>query len=196
VGDTLLDSARARRPLTPTWRARYRKPIVLDEVCYEGDLPNGWGNITGKELTHRFWEGVVGGGYVGHGEALLSPDEVIWWAKGGGLVGESPARIAFLGRILEEGPTEGLDVVGEVTNTHLSSAGQAGAYYLTYFGPRQPAWVTLMLPEGQRYQADVIDTWQMTVTKQPEPVSDGSTIHLPRTPYLALRLQRLDSGAG
>ena len=178
--------------LTPTWRARYRKPIVLDEVCYEGDLPNGWGNITGQELTRRFWECTVRGGYVGHGETFLRPNDVVWWSKGGELIGESPPRLAFLRRILEEGPTEGLDFVGEVTNTHLSSAGKAGVYYLTYFGPRQPSQVSLALPEGQRYRADVIDTWQMTVSTLPELVADGSTIHLPRSPFLALRLRRVD----
>jgi hypothetical protein len=181
--------------LTPIWRAQYRKPVVLDEVCYEGDLPNGWGNITGAELTRRCWEGAVGGGYVGHGETFLRPDEVIWWAKGGKLRGESPARIAFLRRILEEGPPEGLDVVGEVTNTHLRSAGQVGAYYLTYFGPRQPAQVTLSLPDGQRYRADLIDTWQMTVTPLAASVEHNSTIHLPRVPYLAVRLARIDPGS-
>ena len=30
--------------LVSTWREQYRKPIVVDECCYEGDLPNGWGN--------------------------------------------------------------------------------------------------------------------------------------------------------
>lgn len=179
--------------LTPTWRSRYRKPVVLDEVCYEGDLPNGWGNITGAELTRRCWQGAVSGGYVGHGETYLRPDEAIWWAKGGHLEGESPARIAFLRRILEEGPAEGLDIAGEVTNTHLLSAGQAGAFYLTYFGPRQPSLVTLSLSEGERYQADLIDTWAMTVTPLTEPLQHGSTIPLPRKPYLALRLRRIDA---
>ncbi|MDQ4100301.1 MAG: DUF5060 domain-containing protein [Chloroflexota bacterium] len=179
--------------LAPTWRAQYQKPVVLDEVCYEGDLPNGWGNVTGADLTHRFWQGIVGGGYVTHGETFLRPDDVIWWAKGGDLQGESPARIAFLRRILEDAPSEGLDVVGEVTNTHLPSTGQVGAFYLTYFGPRQPARVTLSLPEGQRYRADLIDTWEMGVTPLTDSAQHGSTIHLPGKPYLTLRLRRIAS---
>jgi len=32
------------------WREKYRKPVVLDEICYEGNLQFGWGNISGKEL--------------------------------------------------------------------------------------------------------------------------------------------------
>ncbi len=178
--------------LTPTWRAQYHKPIVLDEVCYEGDLPNGWGNVTGAELTHRFWLGIVGGGYVTHGETFLRPDEVIWWAKGGTLEGESPARIAFLRRILEEGPSEGLELVGEVTNTHLQSAGQVGSFYLTYFGPRQPSLLTLNLPPGQLYEADLIDTLEMTIAPLATSVQQDSTLHLPRKPFQALRLRRVD----
>ena len=176
--------------LIPVWRQQYRKPVIVDEACYEGDLPNGWGNITGAELTRRFWEGTVSGGYVGHGETWLHPEDVIWWSKGGTLRGESPARIAFLRQILEEGPPEGLDPVANVTNTHLGSAGQAGKYYLTYFGYRHPAQVTFSLPEGQRYQADVIDTWEMTIAPLDCPVERGTTIRLPRKPYLAVRLQR------
>jgi hypothetical protein len=182
--------------LTPTWRAEYQKPVVLDEVCYEGDLPNGWGNVTGAELTHRFWQGVVGGGYVTHGETFLRPDEAIWWSKGGTLEGESPARIAFLRRILEEGPSEGLDLVGEVTNTHLHSAGQVGAFSLTYFGPRQPSRLTLNLPPGQRYEADLIDTLEMTIAPLATLVEQGSTVHLQRKPFQALRLRRVDQEPG
>lgn len=38
------------------WREIYRKPVVLDEICYEGNLQFGWGNISGRELVRRFWE--------------------------------------------------------------------------------------------------------------------------------------------
>lgn len=57
------------------WRETYKKPIVLDEICYEGNLQFGWGNISGKELLRRFWEGSVRGGYVGHG---LAPYDLKW----------------------------------------------------------------------------------------------------------------------
>ena len=177
--------------LVPVWRQQYRKPVVVDEACYEGDLPNGWGNLTGAELTRRFWEGAACGGYVGHGETFLHPEDVVWWSKGGTLCGESPARIAFLSQVLQEGPSEGLDPVGQTTNTHLPSGGRAGEYYLTYFGYRQPARVTFTVPEGQRYRAEVIDTWNMTITPQDQLVEKGSTLELPRRPYLALRLRRV-----
>ena len=92
----------------PRWLGTWGKPVVVDECCYEGDLPYAWGNISGQEMTRRFWRCVLGGGYCTHGETFLAADEVLWWAKGGRLKGESPARIAFLRGILAEipGPLE------------------------------------------------------------------------------------------
>ena len=80
-------------------------PIVIDECGYEGDIDQGWGNITGEEMVRRCWEGAVRGGYVGHGETYLDDAEELWWSKGGELAGTSPERIAFLHRVIRESPT-------------------------------------------------------------------------------------------
>jgi hypothetical protein len=40
-------------PLIPKWIADYQKPIVIDECCYEGNIPNSWGSLTGWEMTAR-----------------------------------------------------------------------------------------------------------------------------------------------
>ena len=58
---------------------------------YEGDVPQGWGNLTPKQMTQRFWLGTMSGCYVGHGETYVHPEDVLWWAKGGVLHGESPS---------------------------------------------------------------------------------------------------------
>jgi hypothetical protein len=176
--------------LAGTWREQYHKPVVLDEVCYEGDIPNGWGNIPAEELTRRVWEGTTRGGYVGHGETYLDSHDELWWSKGGVLKGQSPARIAFLRRVLEDGPVRELDPVGEITNTHLASAGQPGEYYLTYLGNRQPREITFFLPPDQKYRAEVIDTWEMTVMPLDQVVENQSAIALPGKPYIAVRLRR------
>lgn len=89
----------------PELRAKYGKPIVFDEICYEGNIDMGWGNISAFELTHRFWTATVYGGYCTHGETYLDPDDILWWAKGGILKGESPERIAFLRGIVESLPS-------------------------------------------------------------------------------------------
>ncbi|GAA2864103.1 hypothetical protein GCM10020220_061720 [Nonomuraea rubra] len=49
--------------VTPTdeWLRTCLKPVVLDEICYEGNIGKRWGNITGEELVDRFWEGMARG---------------------------------------------------------------------------------------------------------------------------------------
>jgi hypothetical protein len=177
--------------LAAQWRETYRKPVVIDECCYEGNLPNGWGNLTAEEMTRRFWEATVRGGYCGHGETYLDPGEVIWWSKGGTLKGGSPQRIAFLRRVLESLPPGGLDPLGEMTNTHMQSAGQPGRFYLTYFGFRQPGEVTVTIPAAGPFRAEVIDTWNMTIAALPEPVQGRAVIPLPSQPYIALLLRAI-----
>lgn len=91
------------------WREKYRKPVVIDECCYEGNLQHFWGSISGREMTSRFWRVVTMGGYCTHGETILDEeDEILWWSRGGVLKGESPARIGFLRSIVESlpGPIE------------------------------------------------------------------------------------------
>ncbi len=169
------------------WRETYGKPVVVDECKYEGNIENQWGNISAREMVHRFWLGTVGGGYVGHGETYLHPDDVLWWSKGGVLHGESPQRIAFLRQVLDESPPAGLEPVNRLC------ASKGTDYYLYYFGVSQPAVQTLDLPEDRSYTADVIDTWEMTVTPLPDVYSGKSIVDLPGRPYLALRVQPQDA---
>ena len=89
------------------WRNLYNKPIIVDECCYEGNIEHDWGNITDKEMVHRFgrvllrrvcraWRNL----YTSSGYPLV--------VQGGVLYGKSPERIAFLRKIIEEGPSDGL----------------------------------------------------------------------------------------
>jgi len=86
------------------WVRRYQKPVMLDECCYEGNIEHFWGSITGREMSRRFWRAVTSGAYCTHGETFYSDDEILWWARGGCLKGESPARIAFCREIIESLP--------------------------------------------------------------------------------------------
>lgn len=95
---------------------RHGKPVMIDECRYEGTLPEFWGNLSGQDMTRAFWRVTVQGGYCTHGETFYpgtelgdkatetGEEEVVWWAKGGRLNGESPARIAFLRKLVEELP--------------------------------------------------------------------------------------------
>ncbi len=88
----------------PELQRKYHKPVVFDECRYEGNIVHSWGSLSAKEMTHRFWTAVVYGGYCTHGETYYSDDDILWWAKGGTLKGESPVRIGFLKSIMEELP--------------------------------------------------------------------------------------------
>jgi hypothetical protein len=83
------------------WRKLYGKPVVIDECGYEGDINMLWGDLSPQKMMHRFWTGFCQGGYVGHGETYVNEREELWWSKGGELIGQSPARIAFLCQIFE-----------------------------------------------------------------------------------------------
>lgn len=170
------------------WRKEYGKPVVFDEVCYEGNIEDPWGNITAQELVHRFWRGTIAGCYVGHGETYLHPDEVLWWSKGGVLHGESAPRIEFLRRILEAAPPGGLDPFEGNWRYQDRCAMRPGEFYLFYFGPHQPSFWTL--PEGGPWRVEVIDTWQMTISAVGETWSGNERVPLPAKPYQALRVVR------
>jgi hypothetical protein len=177
---------------TNLWRDQYRKPVVVDECCYEGNIPNGWGNISAQEMVHRFWEGTVRGGYVGHGETYLHPDEILWWSKGGVLHGQSPERIAFLHRIMQDGPERGLNPVEDVVvqGRQYAMSSKGDDYYLIYFGIKQPAEATFNLPAANSYRGEVIDTWEMTLTPLGENLSGKFTVELPGKPCIAVRFQK------
>jgi len=178
---------------TAEWRARWGKPAVLDECGYEGNINWGWGNLTGEELTRRMWEGTVRGGYFGHGETYLNDREELWWSKGGELIGESPARIDFLRRILEDSPAAGLSPnPGGLSYWDVPVGGVEGEYYLFYFGFSRPAFRVIDLPGERAYRLDVIDTWNMTVTPLPGEHRKKARVSLPSRQFMAIRARAIN----
>ena len=194
--------------VSPLLRDIYRKPIIHDEINYEGNIASRWGQLSGEEMVYRFWVGIVGGAYVTHGETNLGdPFGDGWISTGGTLSRESPARIAFLRKIVEEGPTEGLNPIEQYWQPNI--AGKRGQYYLIYFG-KEPVteWAFLLpdddLRDGMRFKAELIDTWNMTITPVEQVFEvqrmdryqfiekSKSKITLPGKPYMALRLRRID----
>ena len=197
---------------TAEWRHEWGKPIVNDEPEYEGNIPRPWGNVSARELVHRFWVTVTRGGYAGHGETYLQPDDSIWWAKGGMLHGEAWKRIGFLRDLIEQDVKSGLTPLAEEGRWEWSrvSGARDGDYRLIYFGEHQPAHWAVGLPmEDGNYDIDLIDTWAMTITpleKAPLPMSPalrqrngaiaGGTpeaafgVYLPGRPHLAVRVRR------
>lgn len=188
------------------YRDVYRKPVVYDEVKYEGDAKFRWADLTAFDMVHRFWCGTAGGTYVGHGDYFNTLGEDTWTSFGGKLLGQSVPRLAFLRRILEDGPASGLDPIDKWNDP--DTAGQAGQYYLTYFGRETPrAWAFQLykrdVTDGMRFTVDVIDAWNMTitpvagefVTKKKDNyhfVDAGSrVVTLPGTRGIAVRVRRV-----
>jgi len=171
---------------TDQWRERWGKPVVVDECGYEGDIDQGWGNISGEELTRRAWEGAVRGGYVAHGETYLNDREELWWSKGGELVGDSPARLGFLRQIIAEAPRQCIDPVPG--DWDVPWGGDGDDYRLAYFGFGRPRFRNIHAPAGRRYVVDLIDTWAMTVHRLPGEYEGTFRVELPGRPYMAVRL--------
>jgi hypothetical protein len=176
------------------WREEYKKPVVLDEICYEGNLQYGWGSISSRELVRRFWEAACRGGYAGHGETLMNPENVLWWSHGGKLQGESWKRLGFLYDILCETPGLGLtfhnlswDCVCAVPE--LEKARQVKSYYLIYLGYTCPAFKEYYFDDDTEFEVEVIDTWGMTIEKRG--ICKGKIkVELPGREYMAVRLKK------
>lgn len=176
---------------TAAWRTRYRKPIVVDEMCYEGNIEHGWGNISGRELLYRFWTVTIQGGYAGHGETFVHPDNVLWWSHGGELHGEAPARLRFLYKILSETPGPGLAPCPDERVTAIVEGKNDRAYRLLYFGRQQLCYKRFHFDDNTRYQVELIDTWNMTI--EDKGVHSGLfQIDLPGREYMAMRIRKVE----
>jgi hypothetical protein len=190
-------------------RNAYYKPIIYDEVGYEGNLPQRWGRHSGEQMLYLVWMGVIAGTYVTHGETYMSKNEqdTIFWADGGALKGTSWQRIAFLRKIVEECPNP--LQLADIGRDHRTSTAGKG-YYLVYFGKEMNDWWLFNLPvknagyekpkPGTRFKVEIIDTWNMTIETSPlifettpetdyrEFDKDFRRVRLPLRPYMALRI--------
>ncbi|PRY13557.1 DUF5605 domain-containing protein [Kineococcus rhizosphaerae] len=173
---------------TTEWREQWGKPIVVDECAYEGDIDQGWGNITGEEMTRRCWEGAVRGGYVAHGETYWNEREEIWWSKGGELVGDSPARMGFLADVIGQAPGGAIEPLASEWDVRWG--GVDGEYLLAYLGFGRPRFRDVVAPPG-RWTVDVIDTWNMTVDRLEGEFEGRFRVQLPARQWMALRLVRV-----
>ncbi|HEY1661636.1 MAG TPA: DUF5060 domain-containing protein [Verrucomicrobiae bacterium] len=206
-GSAVEDPGRAE-----LYRDVFRKPVVYDEVKYEGNIDSRWGQLSAEEMVFRFWNATVAGTYCGHGETYKSDDQVLWWSKGGVLKGQSPARLAFLKKVQDDMPPEGIDPIDRWQDSRIG--GQPGKYYLIYFGKDTPVSWKFQLPKpplgklqdanGMKFTVEILDTWNMTITPVKGVFSlekinnyyfgdkDGRSIKLPGKPYIALRIKRVE----
>ncbi len=184
---------------TDDFRIKWGKPIVWDEIAYEGNIDMGWGNISGQELVRRFWEASMRGGYAGHGETYVDPEnDILWWSHGGELHGESQTRIRFLHEILCQTPGLGLtlqkgmfDETVAVPDTMEASFPGGADYEIHYYGFGRPSFRTFRKGEEEKWKVEIIDTWEMTITDAG--VHTGTfRIDLPGKEWMAIRLIRVN----
>ena len=190
----------------------YHKPVICDEVGYEGNLKSRWGRYSPEEMTNLVWNGVIGGTYVTHGECYMFKDatDTIFWAKGGEFKGTSWKRIAFLRHIVEECPSP-LSLADVARDNNTASAGPG--YYIIYFGKEMhDSWLFNLpaknssfakLKAGVCFKVEIIDTWDMTIQSVPFVFvtseendyrlfdKDLKKVRLPFKPYMALRITEI-----
>lgn len=194
------------------WRNKYQKPILFDEMRYEGDVPSGWGKLTAKEMSDYFWKAGLSGVYGMHSETYKndsdSETEVRWWAKGGTLMGDSPERIAFFKGIMEEAPVKemtpqlvslsGLAVPDtipdrdagdliEALNRNIYTLSKEGEYYLTNTSDSAQK-IEMNLPGEKEYSLEVIDAWNMKIVAE-EVIPSGKFEYKTKMPFTALRIR-------
>ena len=196
-----------------TLRQIYPKPVICDEIGYEGNLPLRWARYSGQLLTHYVTNGLMGGIYVTHGECYRDPaeEDYVFWSDGRDLKGESWRRIAFLRRILEQGPNP--PRMADVSRDTITATAGEGYYYVYLGQTVQSSW-RFDLPdsnaryrrpkEGDRYEVEIFDLWRMTVEKVPGTFEATATINyrhydkqhrdvpLPASPYLLLRIRKVE----
>lgn len=188
----------------------YRKPVICDEVGYEGNLSSRWGRLSAQQMIFLILNGIMGGIYVTHGECLQEDDDPIFWAQGGLLKGESWQRVGFLKEIMEAAPNP--IQMADISRDMMTSTAGDG-YYFVYFGKEVKDYWLFNLPvkntcyerprEGQKFKVDIIDVWNMTTKEYPitfEVIEAGDYrvydkkmrgVKLPGTPYVVLRIMRL-----
>lgn len=182
----------------PKWLDDFQKPIVFDECRYEGNIEFGWGDNSAKGMVDSFYRIVLRGGYATHGETYIDKPNTtrpIWWAHGGVLRGESQKRINYLERLLA---TNGFNYVNPmaVQGPHWELAvGESPdkQHVFAYIGDNQPEFEIFdFLPKDNIYSAQVIDTWNMTSTKLNERIDKKHYFHIPRKPYQAILLTKIN----
>jgi hypothetical protein len=172
------------------WRETYKKPVMIDECVYEGDIPNDWGNLTAEEMTSRFWQVYCRGGYCTHGETYIHPQNILWWSKGGVLYGKSPERIAFLRKIMDDRPADGVYPLHNQWNKEMQLI-KDREYYLFYYGNAQQKSARLNLSKDAKFKVELIDTWNMTITPVEGVYSGPVEIKLPGNLWMAVRATKI-----
>ena len=190
----------------------YRKPVILDEVGYEGNLASRWGRCSPQQMTWMIVNGVLGGAYVTHGECYQNGSDPIFWAQGGKLVGESWKQVGFLRGIVESAPNP--LQMADISRDFITTTAGDGYYFVSFGKEIQEAWEFNLpaknsddypkMTAGRKFKVEIIDVMAMTITPYPGTFEttgefdyriydkERKRVRLPETPYLILRITEID----
>jgi hypothetical protein len=179
-------------------RLAWNKPIIYDEIQYEGDVERRWGNLSAEEMTRRFWLATIYGSYASHGEVFISDDSgphahESSWSDAGRLRGDSAARIKFLHDLVARYTDTGLN---EFEGSYYLSAGTPNQLYLWYFDYHRPARYEFPLPNTANFEATLIDPFAMTEKKLQGTFNGKSRVDLPNRPYQAIVFRKVSDVVG
>lgn len=197
----------------------FKKPVIYDEVCYEGDMDARWGWLSGEEELFRMWQALIVGTYCTHAECYQFGDSHDFrrdfLAVGGKWQGTMWARTKFMKYILDDMPRP-MYLPDSSWDPYTSACGPG--YYMVYLGKKvakewrfdlpirngRAAAAFPRLEEDERYKVEIIDTWNQTIVPCPTifvtKKQDGyrmidaqeRSVSLPELPYLLLRIKRVD----
>mmetsp|Transcript_32293 Transcript_32293/g.95038 ORF Transcript_32293/g.95038 Transcript_32293/m.95038 type:complete len:415 (-) Transcript_32293:457-1701(-) len=180
-------SLQANWKLTTKLMQTTGKPVIWDEVHYEGDIPQDWGGLTWAGMADQFWRGLSLGVHVGHGETILQPGieddkQQLWWSKGGRLRGTSLLRVAWQREYLDTVPS--WSSLEARNYTHDDCTGSVlvkqGEYALFHIRQRARN-CSLSLPglsSGDTFRATKLNWWEMTTTLLADKAHQPITIDL------------------
>lgn len=176
-----------------TLRDEYKKPVIFDEFCYEGDGTNRTVALSGDAIRHRFWLMTVLGAFATHGEGFHQPVTAYqFFRQGGSFVGTSAKELKILKKVLDAVPGQ-LKPIGTDWRLKWILAGIPGKYYVYYLGEYQnKSWVFNDLPENQAYNIDLIDTKNGNISRLEGTYKKGDEVKLPAKPYMAMSLRRVE----
>lgn len=179
-------SVRARSPRDAWMRTReHHKPVRMDMCGYEGDAADPWLSLTAEEVVNLAWDGAVRRRIVTHGESYPDDQGLTWSADGGTLVGGAVQRLDLLRQVLATTPAE-----ARYRDRDAPLLEVPGEFYLEFCGEHRFPQREYDVPAG-RYEVEVIDTWEMTVTRCGVQEGETVTVSLPGTVGQAIRLRRL-----
>ncbi|MBN2762546.1 MAG: DUF5060 domain-containing protein [Bacteroidales bacterium] len=149
-------------------KKEYQKPVICDEYQYEGNIIDGWGNLTPQQAVLRHWLSVMAGAYATHGDCYVSETNIkdSFFTYGGEIKGQGSSRLKFLKEIVNSLPFQEMAPLEEFTKDRnrfcLSKGNDIMLFLLTSDCPDRKLNFN---GNGltNKYDVTVYDTWNRSV---------------------------------